>query len=215
MAFFDISLDELRTYCPARTEPADFDSFWKLTLEEARAHPLNATFERVDYGLSAQEMFDVTYAGFGGQPIKGWLILPVGAKQPLPCVVEYIGYQRTDQEHQPRRKAVGDGQQGEDQRAHDEAELQRRGQRAQRHRGPAEFTLQVGHDRVDGEPQRGTGELGEHQHRQHVARNGGLGVVQGGQGGLLAAPGGAGFLSVLWPRTLGQGAGRRLSGLRQ
>ncbi len=92
MAFFDLSLDELKTYRPARTEPADFDAFWKSTLEEARAHPLNATFERVDYGLSAQEMFDVTYAGFGGQPIKGWLILPVGAQRPLPCVVEYIGY---------------------------------------------------------------------------------------------------------------------------
>lgn len=92
MAFFDLSLDELKTYRPARTEPADFDSFWKSTLDEARVHPLNASFERVDYGLSAQEMFDVTYAGFGGQPIKGWLILPVGAKQPLPCVVEYIGY---------------------------------------------------------------------------------------------------------------------------
>jgi cephalosporin-C deacetylase len=92
MAFFDLSLDELKTYRPARTEPADFDAFWKSTLEEARAYPLNATFERVDYGLSAQEMFDVTYSGFGGQPIKGWLILPVGAKQPLPCVVEYIGY---------------------------------------------------------------------------------------------------------------------------
>ncbi len=92
MAFFDLSLDELKTYRPARTEPANFDAFWKSTLEEARAHPLNASFERVDYGLSAQEMFDVTYAGFGGQPIKGWLILPVGAQRPLPCVVEYIGY---------------------------------------------------------------------------------------------------------------------------
>ena len=37
MSFFDLSLDELKTYRPARTEPADFDSFWKLTLEEARA----------------------------------------------------------------------------------------------------------------------------------------------------------------------------------
>jgi cephalosporin-C deacetylase len=102
MAFFDLSLDELKTYRPARNEPADFDSFWKSTLDEARAHPLNAVFERVDYGLSAQEMFDVTYAGFGGQPLKGWLILPaqsVRAKHaspllqaPLPCVVEYIGY---------------------------------------------------------------------------------------------------------------------------
>jgi len=92
MAFFDLSLDELKTYRPARSEPTDFDAFWKSTLEEARAYPLNATFERVDYGLSAQEMFDVTYSGFGGQPIKGWLILPVGAKRSLPCVVEYIGY---------------------------------------------------------------------------------------------------------------------------
>ena len=92
MAFFDLSLDELKTYRPARNEPADFDSFWKSTLDEARTYPLNATFERVDYGLSAQETFDVTYAGFGGQPIKGWLILPVGAIRPLPCVVEYIGY---------------------------------------------------------------------------------------------------------------------------
>ena len=92
MAYFDLSLDELKTYRPARNEPADFDSFWKSTLDEARTYPLNATFERVDYGLSAQETFDVTYAGFGGQPIKGWLILPVGAIRPLPCVVEYIGY---------------------------------------------------------------------------------------------------------------------------
>jgi cephalosporin-C deacetylase len=97
MAFFDLPLNELKSYCPERDEPADFDSFWKSTLDEARAFPLNATFEKVDHGLIAQETFDVTFAGFGGQPIKGWLILPaqhVRAKQaaPLPCVVEYIGY---------------------------------------------------------------------------------------------------------------------------
>jgi cephalosporin-C deacetylase len=95
MAFFDLSLNELQTYCPERTEPADFDSFWKSTLEETRAHPLNATFEKVDYGLVAQEIFDVTFNGFGGQPVKGWLILPVvraNGRSPLPCVVEYIGY---------------------------------------------------------------------------------------------------------------------------
>ncbi len=95
MAFFDLPLNELKTYLPAREEPADFDSFWKSTLDEARTFPLNATFEKVDYGLVAQETFDVTFAGFGGQSIKGWLIMPTaGAKHtsPLPCVVEYIGY---------------------------------------------------------------------------------------------------------------------------
>ncbi len=92
MAFFDYPLNELKTYCPPRDEPADFDAFWKSTLDEARAFPLNATFERVDYGLVAQETFDVTFAGFGGQPIKGWLILPKQQSGKLPCVVEYIGY---------------------------------------------------------------------------------------------------------------------------
>ena len=92
MAFFDLSLKELQSYCPDREEPADFDSFWKSTLEEARAFPLNATFEKVDYGLVAQETFDVTFHGFGGQPIKGWLILPSQRTGRLPCVVEYIGY---------------------------------------------------------------------------------------------------------------------------
>ncbi len=94
MAFFDLSLNELRSYLPARDEPADFDSFWKSTLDEARTFPLNATFEKVDYGLVAQETFDVTFKGFGGQPVKGWLILPAKAQRngKLPCVVEFIGY---------------------------------------------------------------------------------------------------------------------------
>jgi len=92
MAFFDLPLNELKTYRPERDEPADFDAFWKSTLDEARRHPLNATFERVEQGLVAQETFDVTFAGFGGQPIKGWLILPRQRAGKLPCVVEYIGY---------------------------------------------------------------------------------------------------------------------------
>ena len=92
MSFFDLSLKELQTYCPDRDEPADFNSFWKSTLDEARAFPLGATFEKVDYGLVAQEIFDVTFNGFGGQPVKGWLILPSQRNGKLPCVVEYIGY---------------------------------------------------------------------------------------------------------------------------
>ena len=92
MAFFDLSLKELQSFCPDREEPADFDAFWKSTLDETRAFPLNATFEKVDYGLVAQETFDVTFNGFGRQPVKGWLILPRQRTGRLPCVVEYIGY---------------------------------------------------------------------------------------------------------------------------
>ena len=89
---YDLPLDQLKTYLPARAEPADFDAFWDLTLAEARAFPLAARFSAVETGLKLVDVFDVTFNGFGGQPIKGWLILPRGTQGPLPCVVEYIGY---------------------------------------------------------------------------------------------------------------------------
>jgi len=90
--FFDLPLEELQTYKPPREEPGDFDAFWQSTLAEARAHPLDAQFKAVDSGLQAVDVFDVTYAGYGGQPIKGWFILPAHRSGPLPCIVEYIGY---------------------------------------------------------------------------------------------------------------------------
>ncbi|HEX6483972.1 MAG TPA: acetylxylan esterase [Ktedonobacteraceae bacterium] len=92
MAFFDLSLDELRHYVPARQEPADFDIFWQETLKTVRHYPLDPRFELVDYGLRTVESFDVTFNGYAGQPIKGWLLLPARRSTPLPCVVEYIGY---------------------------------------------------------------------------------------------------------------------------
>ena len=42
--------------------------------------------------MTTVETFDVTYSGFDGQPIKGWLLLPAQRAEPLPCVVQYIGY---------------------------------------------------------------------------------------------------------------------------
>jgi cephalosporin-C deacetylase len=92
MALFDLPIDQLRTYLPNRNEPVDFDTFWASTLADARAHPLDAQFERVDYGLRNVETYDVTFSGFGGQRIKGWLLLPTPRTGALPCVVEFIGY---------------------------------------------------------------------------------------------------------------------------
>ncbi len=89
---FDLPLEQLRVYRPERAEPADFDAFWEQTLAEARRHALAPRFEPVDVGLRLVEAFDVTYSGYGGQPIKGWLLLPRARSGPLPCVVEYIGY---------------------------------------------------------------------------------------------------------------------------
>ncbi|MBN1814623.1 MAG: acetylxylan esterase [Anaerolineae bacterium] len=89
---FDMPLKELETYLPSREEPPDFDAFWETTLSEAREFPLNASFKPVDCGLETLDAFDVTFNGYGGQPIKGWLLLPHQRQEPLPCVVEFIGY---------------------------------------------------------------------------------------------------------------------------
>lgn len=89
---FDLPLDQLRTYLPTRQEPPDFDAFWQETLSQVREHPLNASFVRAEPQLATVETFDVTFNGYGGQPIKGWLLLPAHRREPLPCVVEFIGY---------------------------------------------------------------------------------------------------------------------------
>ncbi|MBT2442670.1 acetylxylan esterase [Streptomyces sp. ISL-36] len=92
MARFDLPLDRLRTYRSASEEPEDFDAFWSKTLSEARTHRLDARYEPVASGLATVEVYDVTFAGFGGHPVKGWFVLPAGTDRPLPVVVEFLGY---------------------------------------------------------------------------------------------------------------------------
>jgi cephalosporin-C deacetylase len=101
MAFFDIPRDELPRYKPERREEKDFDSFWASTLADAAKHPLDPRFLGYASGLDSIEAFDLSFAGYGGQRVAGWLILPAAALRPslpgyrngkLPCVVEYIGY---------------------------------------------------------------------------------------------------------------------------
>ncbi|MFG2628225.1 acetylxylan esterase [Streptomyces sp. NPDC048473] len=93
MSLFDLPLDELRDYRSRSVEPEDFDAFWSKTLDEARSHDLDARFElRTGTGLATVDVYDVTFAGFGGHPVKGWFVVPAGTTEPLPVVVEFIGY---------------------------------------------------------------------------------------------------------------------------
>lgn len=94
MPLFDLPLEQLRTYTSAATAPADFDAFWDRTVNEARGFPLDAVFEPVDNYLTVIDTFDVTFSGYGGAPVKGWLHLPGDreAGTRLPAVVQYAGY---------------------------------------------------------------------------------------------------------------------------
>ncbi|MCM1951409.1 acetylxylan esterase [Streptomyces sp. G2] len=92
MPRFDLSPAELEAYAPDVREPADFDDFWATTLTESRRWDAAPDVVRADTPFTALEVFDVTFPGFAGDPVKAWLTLPAGAGGPLPAVVEYQGY---------------------------------------------------------------------------------------------------------------------------
>lgn len=92
MPRFDLSPEQLRSYRPEVAEPADFDAFWDRTIAESRALATAPDVRRVDSPLANVEVYDVTFSGFAGDPVSAWLILPAGDSEPLPAVVEYVGY---------------------------------------------------------------------------------------------------------------------------
>ena len=92
MPYFDLPLAQLREHVTEAREPGDLDMFWSDSLEAARRHDLGARFVPSSTPLTVVDTFDVSFAGFGGNPILGWLHLPHAAAGPLPCVVEFLGY---------------------------------------------------------------------------------------------------------------------------
>jgi len=94
VALFDLSLEQLEKYAPAVPEPKDFEEFWKATVDEASTWPVLVAAVPVETDLSLVETWDVTFAGFGGDPVRAWFTRPAGANEPLPAVVEFMGYGR-------------------------------------------------------------------------------------------------------------------------
>lgn len=92
MPRFDFPPAELRRYRPEVAEPADFDTFWRRTLDEARRLVRPATLTRVASPLRLVEVYDLEFSGFGGDRVRGWLVAPTGVEETLPAVVEYVGY---------------------------------------------------------------------------------------------------------------------------
>jgi cephalosporin-C deacetylase len=92
MPQYDLSLSELESYRSSATPPEDLAEFWDETLTSARAVAAAPRVLRADTGLRLVETFDVTFSGFGGDPVRAWLHRPVGVTAPLPVVVRYQGY---------------------------------------------------------------------------------------------------------------------------
>ena len=94
MARFDLPEPQLREYLPERVEPGDFDAFWAETLHRSREAGDAVTRERWETPLTLVDVHDLAFPGFAGDPVHAWLVLPRGAEEPLPAVVEFIGYGR-------------------------------------------------------------------------------------------------------------------------
>lgn len=89
----DLPLSELRHYRSSQTRPTDFDDFWSDTLSQSRTFDIGLTLHEVQNPLLRSiRVFDVTFSGYGGQPIKAWLRVPAEREQALPAIVQYVGY---------------------------------------------------------------------------------------------------------------------------
>ncbi|MEY9212466.1 acetylxylan esterase [Thermobifida halotolerans] len=88
----DLPLDRLLEYRATGDAPADFDDFWRSSLDEARGHALDPRAVPVRTALRTLDVCDVTFNGYGGHPVRAWLRTPRGADGPLPAVVEFPGY---------------------------------------------------------------------------------------------------------------------------
>lgn len=93
MPLFDLPADELAAYRPERDEPEDFDAFWSHTLGEQPSPSAPPVEVRdVDLPLTGVQVQDLAVAGYGGQPVRGWVVRPAAVDGPLPVVVQFIGY---------------------------------------------------------------------------------------------------------------------------
>jgi cephalosporin-C deacetylase len=88
----DLPLHELRALRPSLPEPEGFADFWSATLAAARLHPIQVQRTPWHVQLPHVSVDDVTFRGYGGQPVRAWFLRPAAATGALPCIVTYEGY---------------------------------------------------------------------------------------------------------------------------
>ena len=93
MPIVDLVDPELSAYQSSAVPPNDLLEFWNETIAESRAMATPPTLVPVGTGLRLVQTWDVTFSGYGGQPIRAWYHRPAGlADEKLPVVIRYVGY---------------------------------------------------------------------------------------------------------------------------
>jgi cephalosporin-C deacetylase len=91
MPSIDMPLEQLRQYKPSLYREADFESFWRKTVDEAVAQPLNAEWIPYDLPARGLECVAVRFDGYQGGRLAGWYLRPDGSG-PFPGLIVYHGY---------------------------------------------------------------------------------------------------------------------------
>jgi cephalosporin-C deacetylase len=89
---FDMPLEELWGYRPPVDEPDDFEEYWARVLAEATALPVDVEARPADSVVSAIDVYDVRFSGYGGARIAAWMLMPPNVAADTPVVVEFVGY---------------------------------------------------------------------------------------------------------------------------
>jgi cephalosporin-C deacetylase len=92
MGSVDRPLEELVDYKPDQSKADDFDAFWDGLCAESDAVALNAEFTHVADSLPLANVYDVAFDGVDGVRVRGWFLTPKNVTEPLPAVVQFIGY---------------------------------------------------------------------------------------------------------------------------
>jgi cephalosporin-C deacetylase len=93
VSLFDMPLADVRDYKPDVDEPEDFDAFWSARLGEARSCNRDPVFTRVESPFRHASVYDVSFSGYAGDPVRAWFVVPAEmVDEDCPVVVEYVGY---------------------------------------------------------------------------------------------------------------------------
>ena len=84
MANTDFPIDVLRDYAPNVLEPSDFDEFWSSTIAAARQADRRFALTPAPTPITQIIIEDLTFSGYGGEPIKVWVSRPANAIAPPP-----------------------------------------------------------------------------------------------------------------------------------
>lgn len=92
MEWMDRQLREWEAYLPELTRLPDFDEFWEETRREADSVELAPVRVKIDDPAMNADVYEISYAGFGGLRIYGWMLIPKDVSHPAPCVIQYHGF---------------------------------------------------------------------------------------------------------------------------